>query len=154
MPRATRAVLEMGARGFMAPCGLGTSRKLGRLPLPAEVGYIRLQPLVKCRTRVNPSSDGRGVKVYRGSGNPLTPTLSPNGEREPTGFAVRWSARSPKYRTASLHVTRIRELREVGNLLDHADLQQQVGRLLVEGRELAGEERLVGGAVLPAQVLC
>jgi hypothetical protein len=30
-------------------------------PLPAEVGFIRLRPLQKCRTRVNPSSVGEGA---------------------------------------------------------------------------------------------
>src|SRR4029453_11989562 len=33
---------------------------LDLLPLPVEVGYIRLRLLSKCRTRVNPSSDGGG----------------------------------------------------------------------------------------------
>ena len=40
-----------------------------------------------------------------------------------------------------------------GSCLDDAGLQQQVGRFLAEGGVLAGEELLVGRAVLPAQVL-
>src|SRR5262249_10934714 len=31
---------------------------------------------------------GEGGRVYREGGNPLAPTLSPNGEREPTELAV------------------------------------------------------------------
>ena len=38
-------------------------------------------------------------------------------------------------------------------LLDDAGLEQQVGRLRREGLELAGEELLVRGLVLPAQEL-
>src|SRR5262245_57171010 len=52
-----------------------------------------------------------------------------------------------------LNKSRVGELTQIRNLLDHAGLQQQVGGLLVEGDELAGEERLVGGSVLPAQIL-
>jgi hypothetical protein len=35
---------------------------------------------------------GEGVRIHLFTGNPLTPTLSPNGEREGTGFAARSSA--------------------------------------------------------------
>src|SRR3954464_2014834 len=54
---------------------------------------------------------------------------------------------------ASLDELRVGELRHVGQLLDDSRLHQQLARLLAEGRVLAGEELLVGGAVLPAQVL-
>src|SRR6187431_2465687 len=47
---------------------------------------------------------------------------------------------------------RVGELRHVGHRLDDAGFHQQVGGFLAELRVLAGEELLVGGAVLPAQV--
>src|SRR5436190_1403057 len=52
----------------------------------------------------------------------------------------------------SLNEARIRKLRQIRDLLDDADLEQEVGRLLRERVELAGEEGLVGGLVLPAQI--
>ena len=54
---------------------------------------------------------------------------------------------------ASLDELRVGELGHVGHRLDDAGFQQQVGRFLAELRVLAGEELLVRGAVLPAQVL-
>ena len=53
---------------------------------------------------------------------------------------------------ASLDELRVGELASGRAPLDHAGLEQQVGRFLAEGGVLAGEELLVRGAVLPAQV--
>jgi hypothetical protein len=52
----------------------------------------------------------------------------------------------------SLNKAGIRKLSEIGNLLDDADLKQQIGRFLVECVELTSEEGLVGGLILPTQV--
>src|SRR5271166_4179967 len=35
--------------------------RFARRPPPAQVGYIRLGPLLKCRTRASPSSGGGGI---------------------------------------------------------------------------------------------
>src|SRR4051794_13520711 len=65
-----------------------------------------------------------------------------DGERERKS-GVRWL----------LYELRVRELGQIRDRLDDADLEQEVGRILAEGRVLAGEEFLVGLPVLPAQVL-
>ena len=52
----------------------------------------------------------------------------------------------------SLNKAGIRKLSEIGNLLDDADLKQQIGRFLVECVELTSEEGLVGSLILPTQV--
>ena len=51
-------------RGDAALCALIRNRRrdLGELPLPTEVGSIRLRPALKGRTRVNSSSGGRGSR--------------------------------------------------------------------------------------------
>src|SRR5947208_2792363 len=53
----------------------------------------------------------------------------------------------------SLDEARVGELRKVGHLLDDAGFHQQLGGVLVEGHEVAGEELAVRLSVLPAQVL-
>src|SRR6478752_2349636 len=51
-----------------------------------------------------------------------------------------------------LDEARVVEIVGLRNLLDDADLEQQGSRFLGEGLPLAGEELLVGGLVLPAQI--
>ena len=50
-------------------------------------------------------------------------------------------------------VTRVDGARDVGHRLDHPDLEQDLAGFLQEPLQLAGEELLVRGLVLPAQVL-
>src|SRR5262249_35926225 len=70
------------------------------VPSPQPKSDISDFGRLKCRIRASPSSGGEGCSVlqYQGPGegvrmrtigNPLTPALSPNGERERTGFAAR-----------------------------------------------------------------
>src|SRR6185436_7300779 len=65
---------------------------------------------------------------------------------------ARCAARAPPIAAASLDEAGVRQRLQVGDLLDAADLQQQLGRLLAERLQHAGEETLVRRAVLPAQV--
>src|SRR6267154_6735686 len=53
---------------------------------------------------------------------------------------------------ALLDEARIKEVVDLRNRFDDADLEQQVCGLLVKGLELAHEEFLVRGLVLPAQI--
>src|SRR5437764_14537923 len=59
--------------------------------------------------------------------------------------------RSP--RATSLDEPRIGQRVEIRHLLDDADFEEQVGGFLAELLQLAGEELLVPGPILPAQVL-
>src|SRR5580765_2719586 len=72
---------------------------------------------------------------------------SPRAERRP-GL----TSRSGFKRGRSLDERRVGQRAHVRELLDRADLEQQVGRFLAELRVLAAEELLVRGAILPAQV--
>src|SRR5437667_11151147 len=54
---------------------------------------------------------------------------------------------------ALLDEPRIGQRVEIRHLLDDADFEEQVGGFLAELLQLAGEELLVPGPILPAQVL-
>src|SRR5262245_7417833 len=127
-PSTTRAVLDMGARGFI---GVPTRQR---------------------RQSAGIASLLSAVKAYR-----MTPRMHPPcGERRSPQPSVASAIALPLEAdpaAALLHEPRVGELREVRYRLDHADLEQQVGGLLREARVFAGEECLVGGLVLPAQVL-
>src|SRR6185369_10833471 len=77
------------------------------------------------------------------------PWLARHGSRVKPGMTMfRSSTREP-----SLQEPRIGQLAHVRKLFDDAGFHQQFGGFLAECRVLAGKEFLVGGAVLPAQVL-
>jgi hypothetical protein len=72
---------------------------LGEFPLQSKSYVSDFDHLVKCRTRVNPSSDGERVRVkgfepIEGL-SPPHPTPLPKGEREQTEFAaLLWTRRT------------------------------------------------------------
>src|SRR5450755_3968350 len=74
-----------------------------------------------------------------------------------SGFMRRPSPRpsptSGRGRRTSLDELRVGQLAQVGDRLDDPGFEKQVGGFLAEGGVLAGEEFLVRGAILPAQVL-
>src|SRR6266568_1319585 len=53
----------------------------------------------------------------------------------------------------SLDEPRVRQRVEIRHLLDDADFEEQVGGLSAELLELAGEELLVRGLILPEEIL-
>ena len=82
------------------------------------------------------------------------PTGSSGGSCELSrGRASRRGSASAGASRGSLDEAGVDERFDVGDLLDDADLEQQVGRFLARTAcELAGEELLVRRLVLPAQV--
>src|SRR5262249_17265802 len=53
-----------------------------------------------------------------------------------------------------VYIAGIDDAADLGDLVNNADLEQQIGGFLGEGLKLPGEKFLVGGLVLPAQVFC
>src|SRR5262249_61276739 len=66
--------------GRLSPASGAAGAVSPRVPSPPRgEGYSLLQH----------EGMGEGVRIHRAAGNPLTPTLSPNGERGRTGFSAR-----------------------------------------------------------------
>jgi hypothetical protein len=82
---------------------------------------------------------------------PVEPLMAPaSGEVAIPAFQ---SLTERRLLRGSLQESRVRQLRQVGRMLDDAGLEQQVGRFPAEPRVLAGKELPARRAVRPAQEL-